>query len=37
MSSIPLGLYAIFFEPPFYPWLLMLAVTATSMVMAAKS
>jgi hypothetical protein len=31
------NLYAIFLAEPFYPWLLMLAVTATSMVMAAKS
>jgi hypothetical protein len=32
-----LDLYAIFFAEPFYPWLLMLAVAATSLVMAAKS
>jgi hypothetical protein len=34
---IGLDLYATFFAPPFYPWLLMLAVTATRLVMAAKS
>lgn len=31
-----LGFYAIFFVEPFYPWLLMIAVAATSLVVAAK-
>lgn len=32
-----LGIYSVFLMEPFYPWLLMLAVSATSLVFAVKS
>lgn len=32
-----LGPFAIFFVDGFYPWLLMLTVAVTSMIMAAKA
>jgi hypothetical protein len=37
MIDHPLGIYGVFFMPEFYPWLIMLAVTITGIVVAAKS